>query len=68
MYTTTFYHYLPSGGFASDRLDGVDPEYQPKHGTRRMATETLYHLENISDIFIASEEEEDELLATTKAM
>lgn len=59
MSTTRFYHYLPSGDFVCDQLDTEEPEYQPKEAEATI--NTLYLLENVSDISISSEEEEESL-------
>ncbi|KAG1255818.1 hypothetical protein G6F68_010076 [Rhizopus microsporus] len=59
----TLYHYLLFGEFICDTIDGEAIEYQPKGTTGETSIETLYRLENLSDISISSEEEEVETLA-----
>lgn len=51
------------GEFICDTIDGEAIEYQPKGTTGETSIETLYRLENLSDISISSEEEEVETLA-----
>lgn len=56
MSSTIFYHYLPSGEFVCDDVD--------RHDTAGgESIKTIYHLENLSDISVSSEEEEIETLA-----
>ncbi|CAO3690665.1 unnamed protein product [Rhizopus stolonifer] len=61
-----FYHYLSSGEFVSDGLDGVEPGYEPKDAD--VVIKTLYQLDSLSDISVSSDEEEDGLLDTMSAM